>query len=140
MKRLILIGRSGCGKTTLTQRLRGETLRYRKTQDVQRGETLIDTPGEYFETHVFGRALALYSYEADIVALLLSACEPFSLYAPCVAASANRPVIGVVTKIDRPDGDPERAERWLRLAGCETVFFVSSNTGEGVQALAEYLA
>ena len=34
MKRLMLIGPSQCGKTSLTQVLRGETLRYQKTQDI----------------------------------------------------------------------------------------------------------
>ncbi|MBQ1183902.1 MAG: hypothetical protein IIX60_05595, partial [Clostridia bacterium] len=32
LKRLLLIGRSGCGKTTLTQALRGEKIHYLKTQ------------------------------------------------------------------------------------------------------------
>ena len=44
-------------------------------------------------------------------------------------------MIGIVTQIDRPDADPQRAERWLRLAGCKKVFFVSAATGEGLAAL-----
>ncbi|CCI76043.1 unnamed protein product [Klebsiella pneumoniae subsp. rhinoscleromatis SB3432] len=39
MKRLMLIGPSQCGKTSLTQVLRGETLRYQKTQ------AIVWTPG-----------------------------------------------------------------------------------------------
>ena len=38
-----------------------------------------------------------------------------------------------------PGADPEQAERWLRLAGCETIFHVSSYTGEGVWRILEYL-
>ena len=93
---------------------------------------VIDTPGEYAQTKGLGHALALYSYEADVVGLLLSAAEPYSLYPPCVTASANREVIGIVTQIDRPNADPDQAERWLRLAGCQTVYRVSARTGEGL--------
>ena len=82
MKKIILVGRTGCGKTTLTQALKGEPILYHKTQYVNHFDVVIDTPGEYVEDHHLGRALALYVYEADVVALLLNACEPYSLYAP----------------------------------------------------------
>lgn len=49
MKRLMLIGPSQCGKTSLTQVLRGETLRYQKTQAIVWTPAAIDTPGEYLE-------------------------------------------------------------------------------------------
>ena len=140
MKKLILMGRSESGKTTLTQVLRGEEISYDKTQYIKFENTLIDTPGEYAENKELGRALALYSYEADVVGLLLSSTEPYSLWPPCVTAQANRPVIGIVTKIDRPDGDPERAKRWLELAGCKEIFFVDSKKGIGVDKLLEYLS
>ncbi len=139
MKKIILIGRSECGKTTLTQALRGETITYHKTQYVNRFDVIIDTPGEYAENKMLGGALALYSYEAQVVGLLLSATEPYSLYPPNITNMANREVIGIVTKVDEPQARPDRAERWLRLAGCKTVFFVSAATGEGVGEILEHL-
>lgn len=139
MKKIILIGRSECGKTTLTQALRGQTITYHKTQYVNRFDVIIDTPGEYAENKLLGGALALYSYEAQVVGLLLSATEPYSLYSPNITSMANREVIGIVTKVDEPRARPERAERWLRLAGCKTVFFVSAATGEGVGEILEHL-
>jgi len=139
MKKMMLVGRSECGKTTLRQALQGGTIHYHKTQYVNHFDVIIDTPGEYAETHTLGRALALYSYECQVIALLLSATEPYSLYPPCVAASANRPVIGIVTQIDHPDGDAEKAHEWLELAGCEPIFHVSSYTGEGIWKLLTYL-
>lgn len=140
MRKIIFVGRSECGKTTLTQALRKEKIHYHKTQYVNHHDIVIDTPGEYAETKHLGYALALYSYEADIVGLLISATEPYSLYPPCVTAAANREVIGIVTKIDKPDANPERAERWLRLAGCKKVFFVNSKSGEGIDELYDYLS
>ena len=133
------MGRTGCGKSSLTQAIRGKKVEYHKTQYINYHDVVIDTPGEYAENHHLARALALYSYEADVVGLLLSATENYSLYSPNITCMANREVIGVVTKIDREDADAERAERWLRLAGCEKVFHLSSRTGEGINELLEFL-
>ena len=139
MKKLILMGRSEAGKTTLTQALKGETITYKKTQYVNYFDVIIDTPGEYAQTARLGRALALYSYEADVVGLLLAANEPYSLYPPNITCMVNRDVIGIVTKIDREDANKEQAERWLRLTGCKKIFFVNSRANEGVADILEYL-
>ncbi|MBR2264499.1 MAG: ethanolamine utilization protein EutP, partial [Firmicutes bacterium] len=66
MKKIIFMGRTGAGKTTLTQTIRGEAVQYQKTQYIRHEDIVIDTPGEYAETQHLGRALALYSYEADV--------------------------------------------------------------------------
>lgn len=139
MKKLILMGRSESGKTTLTQILRGEEISYDKTQYIKFENELIDTPGEYAQTNHLGRALALYSYEADIVGLLISALEPYSLFPPCITCMVNREVIGIVTKCEAEGGNPDRAENWLRISGCKRVFRIDSATGYGVNELIEYL-
>ncbi len=139
MKRLILIGRVAAGKTTLKQALLGENLHYDKTQYIHYLDSIIDTPGEYTELRELSGPLALYAYEADIVGLVLSANEPYSIYSPCITSLVNREVVGIVTGIDKPDAHPERAERWLRLAGCKKIFFVSSYTGDGVGEIISYL-
>ncbi len=139
MKKIVLMGRSECGKTTLTQALKGEKISYHKTQYVNNFDVIIDTPGEYAETKSLGYALAMYSYEADVVGLLLSAIEPYSLYPPCITPLANREVIGIVTKIDHKNANPKRAETWLRLAGCKKIFFISAKEGVGISDILEYL-
>ena len=139
MKKIVLMGRSECGKTTLTQALKGEKIHYHKTQYINHFDVVIDTPGEYAQTHHLGYALALYSYEADVVGLLLAANEPYSLFPPNITCMVNRDVIGIVTKIDAPDAKPERAARWLRLSGCRRIFYVNSRTNEGVGEILEYL-
>ena len=135
----MLFGRVAAGKTTLTQALRGEEIKYYKTQYVNYLDTVIDTPGEYTERRETSGALALYAYESDIVGLVLSANEPYSIFSPCLTSMVNREAIGIITGIDKPDANVERVTRWLKLAGCKKVFPVSSITGEGIPALAEYL-
>lgn len=140
MKKIILIGRVAAGKTTLTQALRGEEIHYYKTQYVNYLDTVIDTPGEYTELRQTSGALALYSYEADVVGLVLSANEPYSIFSPCITSMVNREVIGIVAGIDKPDANVERVTRWLKLAGCKKVFPVSAVTGEGLKELVEFLS
>ena len=137
MKKLLLIGRSGCGKTSLKQALRGEEVHYQKTQSMVFEDFLLDSPGEYAENHDLGAALCLYSYEADVVGLLIAANDDYSLFPPCITCMVNREVIGIVTKIDK--ADPARAERWLRLSGCKQIFYVNSLTGEGISSLLNHL-
>lgn len=139
MKKLLLMGRSESGKTTLTQALNGTNIEYQKTQYVNYLDTVIDTPGEYLQTKGLGSALALYSYEADIVGLLIAATEPYCLFPPNITCMANREVIGIVTKVDKEKADPMRAKRWLELAGCKKIFFVSPKTKEGISEILAYL-
>ena len=135
----MLIGRVAAGKTTLTQALRGEEIKYYKTQYVYYHDTVIDTPGEYTERRETSGALALYAYEADVVGLVLSANEPYSIFSPCLTSMVNREVIGIISGIDKPDANVERVTRWLKLAGCKKIFPVCAITGQGLRELIEYL-
>lgn len=139
MKKIILIGRSECGKTTLKQALNKEEIRYEKTQYVQRESCILDTPGEYIENRNLGGAIAIYAYEADIVGLVVSATEPYTLLSPNIVSMTNREVVGIVTKIDKKEAKPERVANWLRLAGCKRIFFTSSYENKGIEDLSKYL-
>ena len=138
-KKIMFMGRSGAGKTTITQALYGEDIAYQKTQYVNYSQYIIDPPGEYIEDKQFGFALALYSYEVDVIGFILAANEPFSLYSPGTVAMATREVIGIVTQIHSDGANPELAAEWLRLAGCEKIFFVDSVTREGLDKLISHL-
>ena len=140
MKKIILMGRREAGKTTLRQALNGNKIQYHKTQYINHGDVVIDTPGEYAENRELGSALALYSYEADVIGLLVNAHEQYCLFPPCVTAAATRPVIGIVTQIHHPEANVPRAVSWLELAGCQTIFCVDSVTGEGVGDILSYLS
>lgn len=140
MKRIIFMGKSGAGKTTLTQKIKDKPVKYHKTQYINFHDIIIDTPGEYAENANLAAALALYSYEADVVGLLISAKDSYSLFPPNITCLVNREVIGIVTHIDEEGATPERAERWLRLSGCEKVFLLDAKSGNGVEKLTDYLS
>ena len=139
MRRLVLVGRSECGKTTLKQVLRGEKITDHKTQYVSQYDVLIDMPGEYAENLDLAHAIALYTSESDVVGICISATEPYSLYPPNVTPYANRDIFGVVTKTDHWAADVDQAHRWLELTGCKRIFHVSAYTGEGVDDIVEFL-
>ena len=139
MRKIIFIGRSEAGKTTLTQAMKGKKIVYHKTQYINHFNEIIDTPGEYEQIVTLAHALAIYYCEADVVGLLIAATENYSLFPPNITCLTNRDTIGVVTKIHEKKANCKRAERWLRLSGCKVVFFVDSKTGEGIAELLSYL-
>lgn len=55
MRKIMFVGRSESGKTTLTQAMKGKKIIYHKTQYVNHYDVIIDTPGEYAETKKAGR-------------------------------------------------------------------------------------
>lgn len=139
MKKLFLMGRSEAGKTSLTQALKGEKLHYVKTQYTTTGDNTIDSPGEYAESKHFSVGLACFSFEADVIALVQAADEPFNLFGEGLHSFILRPLIGVITKIDSPYANIPMVRQWMENAGCERIFLVNNATGEGVSELLKYL-
>ncbi len=139
MRKIMFIGRSEAGKTTLTQAMKGNTITYHKTQYVNHYDVIIDTPGEYLQSKNLISALAVFTAEADVIGLLMDATEPFSLYSPNLTPVCNREVVGVVTKIDHWAAQPAQAAVWLELAGCKKIFYTSAYTGEGIADILSYL-
>ncbi len=139
MKKLFLMGRSEAGKTSLTQALKGEELRYIKTQYTNTADDTIDSPGEYAESKRFSVGLACFSFEADVVAIVQAADEPFSLFGSSSRCFIQRPLIGIITKTDSPYANIPMVRQWLIEAGCERIFEVNNVTRDGINELMEYL-
>lgn len=133
------MGRSEAGKTSLTQALKGEELHYIKTQYTNTDDDTIDSPGEYAESKRFSVGLACFSFEADVVAIVQAADEPFSLFGPGGRSFILRPLIGIITKIDSPYANVPMVTQWLQNAGCERIFLVNNVTREGIDELIDYL-
>ena len=140
-KRVILIGRSTAGKTTLCQKINNEELRYHKTQTVQIiNKNMIDTPGEYLERTSYRGALVVTSTEADVILLVQDATEEGNMFPPMFNSMFAKPCVGVVTKADLADeAQVERAKKYLKNAGAGELYVTSAVTGEGVKELVDTL-
>ncbi len=140
-KRIILIGRSTAGKTTLCQRINQEDLVYHKTQTVQVvNHDMIDTPGEYLERRSFRGALMVTAVEADVVVLVQDATEGDSMFPPAYHSQFAKPTVGVVTKSDIATPEQiSRARKYLKIAGAREIFVTSSVTGSGVDEFLQFL-
>jgi ethanolamine utilization protein EutP len=141
MKKAILMGQSGCGKTTLIQALEHQALRYRKTQVVEHSLHFIDTPGEYLERRNLYRALIVTAVDADVVGLVQPCDTELVWVPPSFASTFSKPVFGLVTKTDlMADADQlARARGILERGGASPIFEVSAVEGTGLDALMAYL-
>lgn len=136
MKKIMLIGRTGSGKTTLCQRLHQMEMDYHKTQAVTFFDHAIDTPGEYLEQRGYYSALMVTAADADVVALVADATVEESFLPPGLAGAFAKPVIGIVTKCDlAQDSSIYRAIKALREAGAGEIYVVDAVSGAGVDAL-----
>lgn len=140
MKKIIVAGNVASGKTTLCQYLNGRKIEYKKTQSVEVINSMIDTPGEYFQQRRYLRALISSAADTEVMIFVLDPTQEQSCLRTGLASAFLMEVIGVVTKIDiATEEQVSRGEELLRLAGTEKIFTVSAITGEGMDALAEYL-
>ncbi|WP_347569074.1 EutP/PduV family microcompartment system protein [Clostridium caseinilyticum] len=141
MKKLILIGRTQSGKTTLCQRLHDVDIEYKKTQSVEGYKNAIDTPGEYIENRFYYKALIVTSADADVIGLVQDATDDRSYFPPGFGASFSKTIIGILTKVDLVDNEKVLSEReqYLEIAGAEKIFRVSPKEGIGVEELQNFL-
>lgn len=142
MKRFMVMGKTGSGKTSLLQRVYGYDMQDQKTQTVESFDASIDTPGEYLEMKSLYCALVVTAVDSDELLLVQAADDGDSSFPPELGVCFNRDVTGVVTKLDLVDGDFARAAEaadCLRMAGAERIFYVSAKTGAGLETLRAYM-
>ena len=136
----MMIGRSGCGKTTLCQVLDQQQLAYKKTQAVELIGDAIDTPGEYLERRSLYSALMVTAADADLVLILQDATDEECRFAPAMGSMFQKPLLGVITKTDLAAPEQlEKARTMLELAGASPIFCISNYTKQGIPELKTYL-
>ena len=125
-KHILLVGRSGCGKTTLADTITHGSATYHKTQAITRVGNFIDTSGEYMENPNYYRGIILHAYDET------------TIFPPSFGNSLNREVIGVVSKVDTGK-DIEAPRRNLKLAGATKIFEISVHDEESLKQLCNYI-
>lgn len=141
MKKIMLIGRTGCGKTSLAQALNNEELSYKKTQTLEFNNLVIDTPGEYIENRNYYNAIIASSVDADVIALVQPCNSRISVFPPSFGGIFSKPVIGIISKVDLCLDKEElsTSENYLREAGAVEVFEISSTENLGIETIKKYL-
>ena len=140
MKKTMLIGRTGCGKTTLTQKLMNEEVKYKKTQSVTYKNKIIDTPGEYVENKMYYKSLLVLSADAKLIVLVQSSIDGATLFPPKFSTMFPRKeVIGVITKTDLENANVERSRKFLVEAGVTEVFTIGLDDSEGLEEIRKRL-
>lgn len=142
MKKVIFIGKTGSGKTTLCQKIHDLDLQYKKTQSVEVYDESIDTPGEYIENRFYYKALIVTAVDADRIALVYDCTAEESYMAPGFSSMFAKETIGIITKIGlaSEEWQIQRAEDELRKAGVERIFKVDTILGKGIDELVSYLS
>lgn len=140
MKKIILIGSTACGKTTILQRINGLEQKYKKTQSIEVYNQTIDTPGEYLENRGLLKSLLVTALEAELVFFVQDASREIYCFSPGQSAAFPMQTAGIVTKTDIASQEQvSQAKELLELAGADPVFCVSAVTGEGMEELEAFL-
>lgn len=137
--KLMLVGKTGSGKTTLTQAVQGQKIAYRKTQAVKYSNTIVDTPGEFAENRRYYSALVVSSYTCDLIGFVQDATAINSIFPPKFATMFTKPVIGIITKTDLSCANLVRAQKFLKWAGATDIIQTSAVENTGIHILQSYL-
>lgn len=138
----VLVGEVGCGKTALMNALLQDNGELCKTQAVVfHDHNVIDTPGEFVgRPSYYGALLATVVEVATIIYLQAANSTIFSLPAGLLQVYPDKRVIGVISKVDLPDADLNKARRTLHENAIPEPYFATSvATNSGIEELRSYL-
>lgn len=139
-KRIMVIGPSKCGKTTLVNILNDYDGPVRITQEIKYGKNTIDVPGAYIDNAWMYEHIIALAQDASHVLILVDQSNSTEIYSYGFAKCFRCPVIGVITKCDLASQNKENCIRMLKDIGVEEPYFhISCEMGIGIDALKKYL-
>lgn len=139
-KRIMVIGPTNSGKTTLIHELNEEKRPLKKTQNLIYGKNTIDVPGAYIENPWMYKYLISAVQDASHILILIDSSVSAAVYPPGFAKVFRCPVIGVITKTDLKSENMDMCIQQLKQIGIEEPYFkISVHHGEGINELKEFL-
>ena len=137
----MLFGAKSSGKTALLLALEGKQPEpSSRSKGIDYSGWGIDVAGDYCESGKLRRELVSAAMKAKVLIVVQDATSDRLVFPPHYFLMYPHPKIGVVTKMDLPDADPQRAAGLLRAAGVDgEIFYVSVLSGEGVSDLRDFL-
>ena len=141
MKRWIVVGLEGSGKSTICDLIEGESHSRKKTQDLFYRPKTLEVPAAYLENAWMNNIIIMLAQnqgKANIFILDGSKLE--SMYSPRYAKAFTKPSLALVTKADLMDQkDRVKALKIMEDLECDQVVFYSDLTKEGLADLQEWL-
>ena len=137
MKRYVLLGTVGAGKSTLYAALHGIACdEAKKTQAMQYDlDGGVDTPGEFFCHPMYYPALLSTTVDTDVLIYVHPANDPLCrLPAGFLNIYTQREVICAITKVDLPDADFEATLQLVREVGFIQAFSFKYSRRAGTPA------
>lgn len=139
-KRIMVIGPTNCGKTTLVNALNDYNGPLRKTQDIIYGKNTIDVPGSYVENTWMYKHLIATAQDASHILILVDQSKCVDVYSPGFAKAFKCPVIGVITKVDLMAENEDICIQQLKKIGIPEPYYKISVPSEiGIKTLKEHL-
>lgn len=139
-KRIMVVGPSRCGKTTLVNALNDYDGPLRRTPDLIYGKNTIDVPGSYIENAWMYKHIIAAAQDASYVLILVDQSNCTEVYSHGFAKAFRCPVIGVITKCDLMPENEEKCRQQLKSIGVlEPYFNISFKVGTGIDALKKCL-
>lgn len=138
--RVMLVGESHSGKSSVIRALTHEEYRPRKALAPVYFRNFVDTPSEFLENRRFFRALITASAHCDALVFVQDATRSWCMLHPGLARMFNRKVVGVITKCDHERANVERARRFLANTGVKDLVEARLHEPEGPEGLRRALA
>lgn len=135
-KRIMVIGPSNCGKTTLVNALNNSEGKVRPTQELTYSKKAIDVPGAYLENGSMHKHIIATAQDASHILMLVDQSNCIDIYPPGFATCFTCPVIGIITKSDLCPENEEKCLQQLKDIGISGPYFkISFPMGKGIDIL-----
>lgn len=140
-KRMMIIGISNSGKTSLVNALDDESRTGKATQDVIYGGKTIDVPGAFIENASMYKNIITLAQDAWCILMVLDQSNCTEVYSPGFAKLFRCPVVGVITKCDLKADNEHICISQFKKIGVEAPYFSTcTRTDKGIEELKEYLS